>query len=86
RTGHHASVILSVALLGAQLSSVPSPARLRATVEHLSSFPTRNTSSPELVQAATWVADQFRQIPGLQVELMSYTIQKGPRVPADKEV
>lgn len=76
--------ILVAALLGPQFA--PSPARLRATVTHLSSFPTRNTNSPELTQAAAWVAEEFKKIPGLEVETMTYPIKKGSRVPADKDV
>lgn len=77
-------MIVAALVLGSQFA--PSPARLRATVEHLSAFPTRNTSSPELTQAAAWVADEFKKIPGLQVETMTYSIKKGARVPADKDV
>ncbi len=67
------------------LSSV-SESRLRADVEKLASFPTRNTLSPQLLDAANWVADQFRAIPGLKVELMRYTAPKGRRVPEDTSV
>lgn len=60
--------------------------RLRAIIEHLATFNTRNTSSPELSQAADWVATEFRKIPGLNVEIFNYDIHKGQRVPADKTV
>lgn len=60
-------------------------ARLRAVVEHLSSFHTRNTNSPSCTEAAAWIATQFRQIPGISVETMSYEIKKGRRVPEDKQ-
>ncbi len=60
--------------------------RLRATVERLASFTTRNTLSPGLTESAEWLAGEFRRIPGLKVELMRYTIPKGRRVPEDKEV
>lgn len=60
--------------------------RMRATVEKLASFNTRNTNSPELAQAAEWLASEYRKLPGLQVELMQYKIEKSRRVPADKDV
>lgn len=62
------------------------PKRIRETVEHLAAFNTRNTNTPELIEAANWMADQYRKIPGLQVELMKYPVEKGRRVPEDKEV
>lgn len=62
------------------------PARLRATVERLASFHTRNTLSETLSEAAEWLAGEYRKIPGLQVELMRYTLPAGRRVPAEKEV
>ena len=71
--------------LDAMLKQV-SPARLRATVEKLSSWNTRNTSTPELTQAAEWLAGEYRKIPGIEVELMKYTLLKGRRVPEEKEV
>jgi hypothetical protein len=60
--------------------------RLRQTVEKLASWHDRNTSNPGLVEAAGWVADQFKSIPGLQVETFQYAIHAGPRVPEDKLV
>jgi hypothetical protein len=60
--------------------------RLRATVEKLSSYNTRNTNTPELLHAANWLADEFRKIPGMQVELMPYTVEAGRRILATKEV
>lgn len=60
--------------------------RLRATVEKLASFHTRNTLSPTLNEAAAWLADEYRKIPGMQVELMKYVAPKGRRIPEDKEV
>jgi hypothetical protein len=59
---------------------------LRATVEKLASWPTRNTNSVHLPEACEWVADQYRQIPGLQVEVWKYPIVKSRRVPQDKMV
>lgn len=60
--------------------------RLRASVEKLVSFPTRNTLSPTLNDAAEWLAGEFRKIPDVEVELMRYVLPKGRRVPEDKEV
>ncbi|MHB8635200.1 MAG: M28 family metallopeptidase [Fimbriimonadaceae bacterium] len=60
--------------------------RMRMLIEHLAAINTRNTNTPELEQAANWVADEFRKIPGLQVELFKYAIHRSPRVPTDKTV
>lgn len=60
--------------------------RLMTTVEKLASFHTRNTLTPGLTEAAEWVAGELRKIPGLEVEVWKYTIQKSRRVPEDKEV
>ncbi len=62
------------------------PARLRATVEKLASYQTRNTNHPMLLEAAEWLAGEYRKIPGLQVELMRYTLPAGRRVPEEKDV
>lgn len=59
---------------------------LRATVEKLASFQTRNTLSPTLVEAAEWLAAEFRRIPGMQVELMKYVAPRGQRIPEEREV
>ncbi|MCB8933196.1 MAG: M20/M25/M40 family metallo-hydrolase [Fimbriimonadaceae bacterium] len=59
------------------------PARLRATVEKLSSFHTRNTTSPTLKESVDWLADEYRKIPGLQVEVMPYAAEKSRRVPEE---
>lgn len=58
-----------------------SQSRMQATVEALAAFPTRNTMTPGHRDAAEWLADQYRLIPGLQVELMEYVLQPGKRVP-----
>ncbi|HZH99411.1 MAG TPA: M20/M25/M40 family metallo-hydrolase [Fimbriimonadaceae bacterium] len=60
--------------------------RLRATVEKLAGFHTRNTLSPGLTEAAEWLASEYRKIPGVEAELMKYVLPKGRRVPEDKEV
>ncbi len=59
---------------------------LRSTVEKLASFHTRNTLSPTMVEAAEWLASEYKKLPRVQVELMKYTLPKGRRVPEDKEV
>lgn len=60
--------------------------RLKATVEHLAAMNTRNTSTPELQQAAEWVASELRKINGLEVELMPYVLPASRRVPQEKTV
>lgn len=60
--------------------------RLRATVERLASWPNRNTNNPTLTEAAEWLASEYRKVPGLQVEIMRYRIERGQRVPEAKEV
>lgn len=60
--------------------------RLRATVERLASWPNRNTNNPTLTEAAEWIASEYRKVPGLQVEIMRYRIERGQRVPEAKEV
>lgn len=60
--------------------------RMRATVEKLASFHTRNTLSATLNDAAEWLAGEYRKIDGMQVEVMRYTIPRGRRVPEDREV
>lgn len=60
--------------------------RLRATVEKLASWNDRNTNNPTLTEAANWVAEQYRAIPGLEVELMKYKLPKMARVSEEKEV
>jgi hypothetical protein len=60
--------------------------RLRATVEKLASWNDRNTNNPTLTEAANWIASELRQIPGLDVELMTYTLPKSARVPVEKQV
>lgn len=60
--------------------------RMKATVEKLTSFHTRNTTSPMLKDSAQWVADEFNKIPGVSAELMTYPLPKSRRVPEDKQV
>lgn len=60
--------------------------RLQATVEKLASFPNRNTNTDNLAKAVEWLADEYRKIPGLQVEIMKYPVKAGRRIIADKEV
>lgn len=68
------------------LQAQVSPQRLRATVEHLASYPTRNTLSADVWEAAEWLRQQFGAIPGVQAELMRYRLPKGRRVLEEKEV
>ncbi len=70
----------------ANISLSPDPARLQATVEKLAAYPTRNTNSDYLFEAADWIAGEFRKIPGLEVEVMRYGIVADQRVLEDKEV
>lgn len=73
--------------------------RMRAVVEKLASYHTRNTLSATMPEAAAWLADQYRAIavrvpvgPGeeqtksVQAELMEYIIPKGRRVTEDRKV
>lgn len=77
--------MLLVATLPTAMDDID-PKSLRATVEKLASFHTRNTSSPGLTEAAEWLASEYRKVPGIQAEIMKYTIPKGRRVPEEKEV
>ncbi len=63
-----------------------SPARLKFITAHLAAFVNRNTSTDHLERAAQWVYEQYKTIPGLKVRLFSYTVHKGPRIPATKKV
>lgn len=87
--------MLSCLILGAMATAEPtleelfkqvSPERLKATVEKLASWNTRNTNTPQLTEAAEWIAGEYRKIPGIQVELFKYKIVASRRVPEDKEV
>ncbi|MEY4881511.1 MAG: hypothetical protein RLZ87_940 [Armatimonadota bacterium] len=79
-------MIVTASLLLSHLTSEVSKDSLRQTLTHLSTYPTRNTNTPELEKAAEWVASEFQKIPGLRVELMRYDVKKGRRVVADKSV
>lgn len=68
------------------LAAQVDPSRLRATIERLAAFPNRNTNNPTLTQAAEVLAAQLREIPGLQVEIMTYTAPQGARVPVSRPV
>lgn len=58
-----------------------SPDRLRATVEKLASWPNRNTNNVTCREAAEWVAGELKKVAGLEVEVMTYRIERGARVP-----
>lgn len=60
--------------------------RMRDVVAHLSAMPNRNTNNATLTEAAQYIAEQYRSIPGLQVEIMKYMAPRGQRVPVEKEV
>lgn len=62
------------------------PESLLRTVESLSAFHTRNTLSPTLDDALAWLADQYRELPGCEVELMEYMLPEGRRVPFSRPV
>ena len=75
-------MITLIALLAIDVQT----ANLRATLTHLATYPTRNTSTPECRQAVEWAAGQLRNIPNLNVEIFEYMIPKGRRVPQDRMV
>ncbi len=79
-------MVTALALMGTSYFTQVSKNHLRGTLEHLGTYPTRNTSTDGLTKAAEWVASEFRKIPGLQVEIMSYDIKASRRIPADKTV
>lgn len=53
---------------------------LRATVERLSAWNTRNTLTPECREALEWLAAEYAALPGMQVEIMEYILPVGKRV------
>ncbi|MCB0824979.1 MAG: M20/M25/M40 family metallo-hydrolase [Armatimonadetes bacterium] len=63
-----------------------SAANLRATVEKLASYNTRNTLSATMPEAAEWLRSEFAKLPRMKTELMTYVAPKGRRVPEDMEV
>jgi len=63
-----------------------SSARMRSTIGKLCSYPTRNTSSDGLSEAALWLKNEYAAIPRIQAELMTYRIEPSRRVPKAKEV
>lgn len=60
--------------------------RCLSTVERLAGYPTRHTLSKTIWHAAEWLADQFKHLPGMEVELTRYVAPAGARVPLDMEV
>jgi len=80
------SVIGQGVVLPEDLAKQVDPKRMRAVVEKLATWNERNTNNPNLVEVANWIADQYRQISGMQVEIMKYTLPKMARVPEEKEV
>lgn len=77
--------LLLAHLMSSNLFKEVQESRVRATVEKLASWPNRNTSNATHVDAANWLADEYRKIPGLQVEIFKYPINKGPRIREDGE-
>ncbi len=59
---------------------------MREVVTHLSAMPNRNTNNSTLTEAAEYIASQYRQIPGLDVQIFKYQAPEGQRVPVQKEV
>ncbi|HWD39232.1 MAG TPA: M20/M25/M40 family metallo-hydrolase [Fimbriimonas sp.] len=80
------AIVACLTIAQGRTAKTLTPESLRATVEKLASWRTRNTSSSELNEVADWLAGEYRKIPGMQVEIMRYQIRKGPRIPADKDV
>lgn len=77
-----ASLTMTTANIWDQVDS----AKLRATVEKLASFTTRNTLSPMLSESVNWLVSEYKKIPGVKAVAFEYTIPKGRRVPEDKKV
>ena len=81
-------VALALSLLAgtqSDLVSQISSERLVATIEHLTSFNTRNTNSDGLTEACEWAASELRKLPRMQVELMTYRAT-GRRMVEEKDV
>lgn len=74
-----------ILIVAAMLQQV-NPQRLRSDVETLAVFHTRNTLSQEIEKATEWLAEQYRKIPNVEVEIMRYTLPKGRRVPEERVV
>jgi hypothetical protein len=77
---------LAVAVLLPKIASDISQANLRSTLTHLGTYPTRNINTDYCTKAAEWIAEQYRQIPGMEVELFHYQVKKGRRVVEDRDV
>jgi hypothetical protein len=82
--GNMMAAALSLALT--TLDSEVSQDNLRRILGELATYPTRNTNTPECRKAAEWIASEFRNVPGLEVELMEYRVAKGRRIVEDKTV
>ena len=84
--------MLAIVALTAMLQDAPQDLvgqvdakRLRANVEKLATWHDRNTNNPTVDEAAEWMADQYRKIPGLQVEVWHYPVKKGQRIKEDRD-
>lgn len=60
--------------------------RMRKDVEHLASYPTRNTNSSHLDEVAAWVMGRYKEIRGIDSEIWKYKVTKSRRITEDKEV
>lgn len=57
------------------------PKRMRADVEKLASFLTRNTNSETLHEATAWLASRYNEVTGCEAEVMRYHLEPSRRVP-----
>ena len=72
----------ALALISADISQP----NLRSILTHLGTYPNRNINTDYCTKAAEWIAGEYRKIPGMDVELMYYTVKQGRRVVEDREV
>lgn len=80
------AILALVSLNPQDVALAVDPARLKATVDKLTTWENRNTNTQNVIEAAEWVAAEYKKIPGVDVELWKYTIPAGRRVPVEKEV
>lgn len=80
-----AATILALGMTTPDLVDDISGARMKATIDKLTSFHTRNTNSDGLTEACEWAASELRKIPRMQVEIMTYRAT-GRRMAVEKDV
>lgn len=80
------AAILAAAVLQQPVEASIDPSRMMADIRKLASFTTRNTNSEVLKEAADWLAAQYRAIPRMQVELMTYRAERSARIVESKDV